>query len=406
MSNQLRDHFVGVGVKRLSAVDAEPTKSNQHEVGTTSAMREQFLGATHRREYDVTYIWLGEGQDGLIAQGTATHYDSRLGQADRSPEWRLYYPSTSVTEAMRAGDTLFLALAPDGRLYFIVAAAESTSEQQLLWLFGVHAQGKSFVSRPIGTTGPGLGFAARLILEEIGIDYTDAEGSTVDALVEDFGDDFPRTALFSERARVSLPSVDPRDDPDAALLAWLEREEAMFRCLERRIVTRRLDAGFSEGDHVDVDGFISFSLSVQNRRKSRMGNALENQLEAVFKACDIRYVRGPLTENKQKPDFLFPSLELYRQAPDDGDPRLAMLGAKSSCKERWRQVLAEAAKIPTKHLLTLEPSISEPQTDQMASSSLQLVVPSPIQDTYTEKQRGWLWTLREFINDLGARRLD
>ena len=31
---QLSDYFEGVGVKRLSAVDAEPKTSNQHEVGT------------------------------------------------------------------------------------------------------------------------------------------------------------------------------------------------------------------------------------------------------------------------------------------------------------------------------------------------------------------------------------
>ena len=30
---QLADYFEGVGVKRLSAVDAEPMTSNQHEVG-------------------------------------------------------------------------------------------------------------------------------------------------------------------------------------------------------------------------------------------------------------------------------------------------------------------------------------------------------------------------------------
>jgi hypothetical protein len=31
-----------------------------------------------------------------------------------------------------------------------------------------------------------------------------------------------------------------------------------------------------------------------------------------------------------------------------------MLGAKTTCKDRWRQVLTEAIKIPHKHLFTLE----------------------------------------------------
>ena len=42
-----------------------------------------------------------------------------------------------------------------------------------------------------------------------------------------------------------------------------------------------------------------------------------------------------------------------------------MLAAKTSCKDRWRQVLAEADRIRTKHLLTLEPAISKIQTAEM-----------------------------------------
>ena len=80
-----------------------------------------------------------------------------------------------------------------------------------------------------------------------------------------------------------------------------------------------------------------------------------------------------------------------------------MLGAKSTCKDRWRQILAEAAKIPRKHLLTLEPGISEPQTIQMENTGLQLVVPQSIQESYTDRQRVRLWNLGEFIRDVVAR---
>ena len=110
-----------------------------------------------------------------------------------------------------------------------------------------------------------------------------------------------------------------------------------------------------------------------------------------------------MTEHKHKPDFLFPDLETYQAAPAEGDPRLTMLGAKSTCKDRWRQVLAEAEKISRKHLLTLEPGISEPQTDQMEASSLQLVVPSPVHGSYTDAQRGWLWSVEDFIGEVRAR---
>ena len=46
-----------------------------------------------------------------------------------------------------------------------------------------------------------------------------------------------------------------------------------------------------------------------------MGYSLEHHLEAVFIAHSVRYVRGAVTENRQRRDFLFPSLEDYETAP-------------------------------------------------------------------------------------------
>ena len=74
---QLRDYFAGVGVKRLSGVDAEPRRSNQHEVGTTREMRDRFLGENSHERFPVVYVWLGQDQDGFSIDGDATHYDAR-----------------------------------------------------------------------------------------------------------------------------------------------------------------------------------------------------------------------------------------------------------------------------------------------------------------------------------------
>ena len=401
---QLRDYFAGVGVKRLTAVDSDRRSSNQHEIGTTRDMRRQFLGDAGRQQFQVRYIWLGEDQDGFAAEGTATHYDTRARKPDRSPEWRLYYPSNPVTEKMQEHDILFLAITRHQLLYFIVVPESSTSERQLSWLFDLRPEGQSFVSREVADDEPELDFAARFILDEIGIEFEEPDADRLDGIVDEFGGVFPNTAVFSDLARRTLPEVRAEDDPDMALVAWLSHEEALFRRIERRAVATRLDEGFRDrSGATDVDGFMSFSLSVQNRRKSRMGHSLEHHLEAVFRAHQIAYVRGATTENNQRPDFLFPSIEAYRAAPDGGHAGLTMLGAKSSCKDRWRQVLAEASKIPRKHLLTLEPGISEPQTTQMKNSDLQLVVPKSIQETYTDNQRAWLWSLQEFVRDVQAR---
>jgi len=80
-----------------------------------------------------------------------------------------------------------------------------------------------------------------------------------------------------------------------------------------------------------------------------------------------------------------------------------MLGAKSTLKERWRQILTEAEKIPSKHLCTLEPAISKDQTDDIAKHAIQLVIPESFHQTYTEKQRPQLWTVSTFVEFVKGR---
>lgn len=74
-----------------------------------------------------------------------------------------------------------------------------------------------------------------------------------------------------------------------------------------------------------------------------------------------------------------------------------MLGSKSTCKDRWRQVLSEAKRIQQKHLFTLEPGISENQTAEMKVKRLQLVLPNSLHETYKPSQKGSLMNLREFV---------
>lgn len=402
-AGKLRDYFIGAGAKRLSAVDSDPQRSNQHEIGTTAEMRREFLGETQKETFEVTFIWLGEEQDAISVFGKATHYDSRENQPHRAPEWRLYYPSNDVTEIMSEGDTLFLALHESRHLFFIVTPAGSSSEKQLAMLFGIEPSSHGFVSRGFFSGEPELDFAARFILDEIGVEFEDPDADKIDELIAEFDLEFPMTAKFSKKARLGLPEIDARDDPDMALVHWIALEESMFRRLEGKIVGERIRQGFTNADGPDVDSFMSYSLSVQNRRKSRMGHSLENHLKAVFDEFKLPYSHGALTERRKRPDFLFPSKETYLEAVSNGTANLLMLGAKSSCKDRWRQVLAEADKIPNKHLFTLESMMTEAQTEQMMNARLQLVVPKANHRNYTRDQQSWLWSLADFINEVQTR---
>lgn len=398
----LSDHFTGIVAKRLSAVEADTARSNQHELNGTNELR-RLLGGERIERRPSRFIWLGGENEGITDDAPVTWYDACEPHPTRS-EWRLYFQANAVTEAAQAGDLLVVARRPSGNLMFIIAPQASTLENQIAWLFGLdHEFGAGFRYEGFEGAGDrGLDFVSNYVLEEIGIEPEEPEADRLDEIIGRCGAQFPTSRAFSALARESLPGVNPRDGADAALLAWIEFEEALFRRLERHIVAARLEAGFLADGTADVDGFLQFSLSVQNRRKSRMGLSLENHVEELLTALDIRHARGARTEGNSKPDFLFPGAAEYAD-PAFEPNRLTMLGVKSSLKDRWRQVLAEAARIDRKHLLTLEPGISTHQTDEMVRNGLQLVVPQGLHATYTPEQAGWLMNVRSFIDLVSER---
>lgn len=391
----LSEYFDGAAVKRLSAVEADTTRSNQHEYNATREML-AFMGRpSGRSRLETRFIYLDDQTDEpVIEDAFLTLYDSRENQPHRAAEYRFYFPTSPVSERASEGDLLLIARKRDGNLLVVIAANGSSAVNQLQWLFGFEDGDllKFSVRSELDDEQHRVGFAANVILESLGVETEPHEDNHLEAMLTRFGGGFPKTAVFSAFARETLTEIDSRDDPDAALMAWMEREETLFRTLERHLIGQRLAQGFN-GDQ--IEDFIQFSLSVQNRRKSRVGLALENHLEVVFTSLGIRYKRTAITENKSKPDFLFPGQNEYRD--EDFDPlKLAMLAVKSTCKDRWRQVLAEADRIVDKHLLTLESAISVNQTNEMQAKRLQLVVPSALHVTYNAAQRSWLVDLAQF----------
>lgn len=391
----LSEHFVGAVAKQLTLVETITDQSNQHEFQGIQPFR-ALLGLEDRRRIPTRFIRLDDESPPLSQEGFLSWSNVRKGKP-RAAEYHLYYSTNAVTEVMAIDDLMILALRADGRLLCLITPPHTSTASQLLWLFGLEAPtGRSVtVSHLQEGHDTALGFAARQILEQLEIEVDEPQDDHLDALIEPFGTTFPKTKVFSDLARTSLPEVSAADDADLALSLWIEREEQLFRRLERRIVAQRIEQGFLTNAGTDVDGFIGFSLSVQNRRKSRVGHALENHLEAVFQAQGLAFARGAMTENRNRPDFLFPGPVQYADSTFPAE-RLTMLGAKSTLKDRWRQVLSEAERIPNKHLLTLEPSISENQTDEMQAKHLQLVVPRLLHETFKPKQQAWLMDINAF----------
>lgn len=384
----LSQYFEGVAVKTLTAVEANLLTSNQHEFNGVESLRNILGEPADKHRYPAKFLYLTDNEDDPITEeGFLTWYDARqrarLQRGVMRCEYRLYFPTNRVSQYANAGDMLVIAKRSDSTLLCIVAEAGTTIAQQILWLFGISdlTHPGFSVREELELEQDRIEFASRFILESLGIPVEISEGTYLDEMARKYSGAFPTTQEFSTFARSTLSDLRYEDDRDGVLMAWMEREEILFRTLEKHIIGERLSQGFGG----NVDGFISFSLSVQNRRKSRAGLALENHLEFLFKECGIRYSRSPVTESKAKPDFIFPGKDEYHDNTFNTS-LLTMLGVKSSCKDRWRQVLAEADRIERKHLLTLETAISKSQTDEMRTKKLQLVLPRALHSTYFKEQ--------------------
>lgn len=391
----LSEYFRSIASKRLSAVEVEPNASNQHEFNGVAGLK-KILG-TEKQYIKATFFYFEDDmEEDIREEGDLTWYDSRKNHPKRS-EFRLYFQETEVSRLAAPNDLFIMAIKNDGKAFIIIARQNSTAEHQLAWLFNLpEHSGKSFaVQEESDNDSIKTGIFSQYLLEQLGIALPSTEESCLEEMLSRFGGKFPTTFEFSSFAREKVGDFDAYDNrADDVLSTWMQKEESLFRTLERHIVGQRLDDGFS-GDS-RVDDFISYSLSVQNRRKSRAGSALENHLSFLFERLNIKFSRTPQTEGHSKPDFLFPGIEEY-QNPLFPARSLTMLGVKTTCKDRWRQILAEADRIEEKHLFTLQSGISQNQTDEMDAHKVQLVIPKQIHSSFSLAQQGRLMNLDDFV---------
>ncbi len=178
---------------------------------------------------------------------------------------------------------------------------------------------------------------------------------------------------------------------DEKLLRWIDMEYRIFRWLEVRKYEEYLSRGFST-----LEDMIQLSLTILNRRKSRAGYGLELHLAALFESAGLSFASQAKTEGNKKPDFIFPSRQAYadRSFPEN---RLTFLGVKTTCKDRWRQILSEADRISFKHLFTLQQGISRAQLSEMREAGVQLVIPRPYHRLFPEQERKHLLSLEGFV---------
>lgn len=409
----LSDYFDGVAFKTLSAVEADASVSHQHEFNGVGNLV-SLLGVPNGKErYDATFIYLTDDAELPVSEtGSLTWYDARekarIERGVMRTEYRLYFSENTVLQSAREGDLLIVAKQKKpNQLLVVVAEKQTTISSQLQWVFGLGEPSEKFIIRSEAEfKNSPLSLTTSFILNEIGVEPDIRNDDYLEDMIKRFNGKFPSTIVFSEYARSKVPEIDVYKNPDQAVVSYNEQEEILYRTLEGYLLSQKLKTIASlleKGEGVDT--FLELAMGTFNRRKARAGNAFENHLEYIFKEHNLRYSRGKITENKSKPDFVFPDIASY-QDPHFLESNLTMLGVKTTCKDRWRQILVEADRIKIKHLITLEPRISLNQTDEMKQHKVELVIPKSIQSTYLESQRNSLLSLEDFIRLVKDRQKD
>lgn len=79
---------------------------------------------------------------------------------------------------------------------------------------------------------------------------------------------------------------------------------------------------------------------------------------------------------------------------------LCILAAKTTCKDRWRQVLNEADRLRDRHkyLCTMQKGIFSAQMDEMKGEQVILVVPKPYITAYPKNRQERIWTIGKFVH--------
>lgn len=188
------------------------------------------------------------------------------------------------------------------------------------------------------------------------------------------------------------------ETPDSRLVRRRDCEFELFKSVEEATEGPKISNGFAS-----IEDFVTLALTILQRRKSRSGRSLELHAREIFLEEGLaeggQFTHSPVSEAGKRPDFLFPSEAAYK---DGSFPEsdLRMLAVKTTMKDRWRQILNEADRIPKKHLLTLQEGVSENQFAEMQTAGVQLVVPASIMGSYPTSVRDKLMSLEQFIAEI------
>jgi hypothetical protein len=377
-------------LKRLSANDTQATGGHQAGPYIPKSLLFHVFPELHRPEVKNPRVRfrLCIDSHGQEQESTAIWYNNRFsgGTRDEARITNLGGEKSSALldpENTGALTAFVFFLASDGTAEVHVWVARSVEEEEEL-------------EQRFGPVEPGQTVIWPLLEEALprrrGCELAD------DEIPQEWKEEFP---TGEEILRKALELCPERDTPvNDRLIKRRRCEFELFQSLERFHELPRIRRGFST-----VDEFLSHAQMVLQRRKARAGRSLELHVRQLLLECGLRqgidFEHGVTSDpgTRKTPDFLFPSLSAYRD-PSFPAEKLKMLAVKTSCKDRWRQILNEADRIRQKHLLTLQEGVSKHQYEEMEQAGVILVVPKPLHPKFPRCLQPKLLSFEQFLREI------
>ena len=119
----------------------------------------------------------------------------------------------------------------------------------------------------------------------------------------------------------------------------------------------------------DFSGFYSEMLNAAQQRKARVGAGFETHIRALLEAGAIPFAEQKVVSSL-RPDFVLPSVALYQAK----SPSALVLSAKTTLRERWKQVTMEKRGCPV-FLATMDEKVAVSSVRKMREHDVFLVVP-------------------------------
>jgi hypothetical protein len=120
----------------------------------------------------------------------------------------------------------------------------------------------------------------------------------------------------------------------------------------------------------EVDRYM---LSAGQQRKARAGVSFEHHIEKMLLDGSVPFAKQVVIQARKRPDFVLPSFA-HLKSPPYGKDKGLILSAKTTLRERWKQVEREM-HVSELFLGTVDENIAANAIEEMGTMGINLVVP-------------------------------